>query len=33
MHQRVNDDPSLANADMGRLQLVAFMHLWPCPKK
>jgi hypothetical protein len=32
MHQRVNDDPSLASGDMGRLQLTAFIHLWPCPK-
>ena len=33
MRQRVTEDPGLANADKGRLQLEAFMHLWPCPKK
>ena len=33
MHKRVTEDPSLANAEKDRLQLEAFMHLWPCPKK
>lgn len=33
MHRRVSEDPGLASADANRLQLEAFMHLWPCPKK
>jgi hypothetical protein len=33
MHSLVKADPGLAGADKGRLQLEAFMHLWPCPKK
>jgi hypothetical protein len=33
MHKRVTEDPSLANAEKDRLQLEAFEHLWPCPKK
>ena len=32
MHQRVSGDPSFAGGDVGRLQLTAFMHLWPCSK-
>ncbi len=33
MHRRLSEKPSLAGADKNRLQLEAFMHLWPCPKK
>jgi hypothetical protein len=33
MHRRVTESPSLANGDKNSLQLEAFMHLWPCPKK
>jgi len=33
MHRRVRDNPGLADADKNRLQLTAFEHLWPCPKK
>jgi hypothetical protein len=33
IRRRVREDPSLANADKNRLQLEAFEHLWPCPRK
>jgi hypothetical protein len=33
MHRRVRENPRLADADKNRLQLTAFEHLWPCPKK
>jgi hypothetical protein len=33
MHSLVRKDPGLANADLNELQLEAFEHLWPCPKK
>lgn len=33
MHGRVRANPGLANADKDRLQLMAFEHLWPCPKQ
>jgi len=31
MHSRVIQSPGLAKGDKNRLQLEAFMHLWPCP--
>jgi hypothetical protein len=33
MRGRVSESPSLGDGDENRLQLEAFMHLWPCPKK
>ena len=33
MRRRVTEAPSLADSDENRLQLEAFMQLWPCPKK
>ena len=33
MHRRVAKNPSLADGNKNRLQLEAFMRLWPCPKK
>lgn len=33
MHRRVRENPRLADADKDRLQLTAFEHLWPCPRK
>lgn len=32
MHRRVAESPSLADGDKNKLQLEAFMRLWPCPK-
>jgi hypothetical protein len=33
MHRRITESPSLADSEKNSLQLEAFMHLWPCPKK
>lgn len=33
MRGRVSESPSQADRERNSLQLEAFMHLWPCPKK
>jgi hypothetical protein len=33
LHRRVRENPALAGGDKNDLQLQAFEHLWPCPKK
>ena len=33
MHRRITESPKVGDGDANRLQLEAFMHLWPCKQK